>query len=106
VLVLPVIQDWRSYPFTPIHEKVTAECAAMKIPVADLLDAFRSSPLPWRDLRVGPNDEHPNAVQSWSPVPKTHCLTSDFSPAAVFRNPVDELWGRKRGDGQQVTLRG
>jgi hypothetical protein len=37
------------------------------------------------------DDEHPNAVQSWSPVPKTHCLTSDFSPAAVFRNPMDEL---------------
>ncbi len=81
VLILPVIQDWGSYPFAPIHEKVAAECAAMGIPVADLLDAFRSSPLAWRDLRVGPNDEHPNA--------RGHELIAREALAAIERNGLD-----------------
>ena len=61
VLILPAIQDWRTYPFAPIHEKVATYCAEQGIPVADLLDAFRSAPLSWKELRVGPNDDHPNA---------------------------------------------
>lgn len=62
VLILPAIQDWERYPFTAIHEKVAGYCAEQGIAVADLLEAFRAAPTPWKELRVGPNDEHPNAA--------------------------------------------
>jgi hypothetical protein len=31
------------------------------------------------------DEEYPNAIQTWSSVPKAHGLTSGFSPAAMFR---------------------
>jgi lysophospholipase L1-like esterase len=78
VLILPVIQDWSAYPFGRIHEAVAEECRALGIPVEDLLPAFRASPLPWKDLRVGPNDEHPNA--------EGHALIAREALAALERN--------------------
>jgi hypothetical protein len=61
VVVLPVIQEWSTYPFGPIHERVGAFCRERGIATLDLLDAFRASERPWTALRVGAHDEHPNA---------------------------------------------
>jgi lysophospholipase L1-like esterase len=60
VVVLPAIEDWSHYPFEPEHAVVRGACEARGIAVLDLLDAFRGSNLDWRELRVGPNDDHPN----------------------------------------------
>jgi lysophospholipase L1-like esterase len=62
VVVLPVITDWSAYPFEAIHDEVVGFCESEGIPVADALGAFRASPIPWKDLRVGAHDEHPNAA--------------------------------------------
>jgi lysophospholipase L1-like esterase len=77
VLILPAIQDWRKYPFAPIHEKVAGYCAEQGIPVTDLLDGFRSAPLSWKELRVGPNDDHPNA--------EGHTIIAEEALAALDR---------------------
>ncbi|NNE08101.1 MAG: SGNH/GDSL hydrolase family protein [Gemmatimonadetes bacterium] len=61
VAVFPIVSDWETYPFTPVHEDVMAFCESRAIPALDLLDAFRTSPLPWEELRVGPADRHPSA---------------------------------------------
>jgi lysophospholipase L1-like esterase len=60
VVILPEIQDWSCYRFGPAHEAVKQACQARDIPVVDLLDAFRGSGEGWRELRVGPHDDHPS----------------------------------------------
>jgi len=62
VVVLPVITDWNEYPFEEIHGGLGRFCETEGIPIADALGAFRTDPRPWRDLRVGPADEHPNVA--------------------------------------------
>ncbi len=31
-------------------------------------------------------EEHANTIETWSPVPDIHCVTSGFSAAAIFRS--------------------
>lgn len=62
VAVFPIVSDWETYPFTPVHEEVMTFCESRGIPAIDVLDAFRISPLPWEALRVGPADRHPSAA--------------------------------------------
>jgi lysophospholipase L1-like esterase len=48
------------YPFTELHELVTARCSQEGIPVLDLFAAFRGRP--YRALWVHPADQHPNEI--------------------------------------------
>ncbi len=60
VAILPVIQDWSRYPFQHAHKLVADACAQRGIACVDLFDAFAASGRDWRELRVGPNDDHPS----------------------------------------------
>ncbi|MFN0150419.1 MAG: SGNH/GDSL hydrolase family protein [bacterium] len=62
VAIFPVIQDWARYPFLHAHKLVAEACAQRGIACIDLFDAFAASGLDWRELRVGPNDDHPSTA--------------------------------------------
>ncbi len=62
VAVFPIVSEWETYPFTPVHEEVMAFCESRGIPAIDVLGSFRTSPLRWEKLRVGPADRHPSAA--------------------------------------------
>jgi len=60
VAILPVIQDWSRYPFHDAHKLIAAACAERGLAYVDLYDAFAAAGRDWRELRVGPNDDHPS----------------------------------------------
>jgi len=60
IMIWPLITDYSSYRFQPIHAWVADEARKAGFPVVDLLPQF--SPLPYRTLQVSAEDAvHPNA---------------------------------------------
>ncbi len=62
VAIFPVLprEDWGGYPYRDLHARVSEAARAEQFRVVDLLPVF--SPVPPRDLRLSPEDDHPGRL--------------------------------------------
>jgi len=62
LMLIPLMVDFRSYPIPDVHARVAQAGAAMGYDVLDLLPPFRETLVDGDRYRVGPADNHFNAV--------------------------------------------
>ncbi len=60
VMILPLLYDFKRYPFRDIHEAIAGFCLSRNILFLDLLPVF--SKYRAEDLWVNPTDHHPNEI--------------------------------------------